>query len=77
MRRFLPPWTVERLPGGFKVIDGNDECRASSGYRPPTFPPATMITTAADASANSYDDLSRSSKCPHQGGRGAASNSWA
>ena len=20
-RRFPPPWTVERLPGGFKVID--------------------------------------------------------
>jgi hypothetical protein len=23
-RRFPPPWTVERLPGGFKVIDANE-----------------------------------------------------
>ena len=23
MRRFPPPWTVEQLPGGFKVIDAN------------------------------------------------------
>jgi hypothetical protein len=22
-RRFPPPWTVEMLPGGFKVIDAN------------------------------------------------------
>ena len=21
MRRFPPPWTVEKIPGGFKVID--------------------------------------------------------
>jgi hypothetical protein len=22
-RRFPPPWTVEKIPGGFKVIDAN------------------------------------------------------
>lgn len=22
-RRFPPPWTVERLPGGFKVVDAS------------------------------------------------------
>jgi hypothetical protein len=27
-RRFPPPWTVERLPGGFKVIDANGQSRA-------------------------------------------------
>jgi hypothetical protein len=24
-RRFPPPWTIERLPGGFKVIDVNGQ----------------------------------------------------
>ena len=24
-RRFPPPWTVERFPGGFKVIDANGQ----------------------------------------------------
>ena len=28
MRRFPPPWTVERLPGGFKVIDANGQSLA-------------------------------------------------
>ena len=26
--RFPPPWTVERLPGGFKVIDANGQSLA-------------------------------------------------
>jgi hypothetical protein len=25
MRRFPPPWTVEALDGGFKVIDANGQ----------------------------------------------------
>ena len=25
MRRFPPPWTVEKIPGGFKVIDANGQ----------------------------------------------------
>ena len=24
-RRFPPPWTIERLPGGFKVIDADGQ----------------------------------------------------
>ena len=28
MRRFPPPWTVGRLPGGFKVIDANGQSLA-------------------------------------------------
>ena len=27
-RRFPPPWTVKRLPGGFKVIDANGQSLA-------------------------------------------------
>ena len=27
-RRFPPPWTVQRLPGGFKVIDANGQSLA-------------------------------------------------
>jgi hypothetical protein len=27
-RRFPPPWTVERLPGGFKVTDANGQSLA-------------------------------------------------
>jgi hypothetical protein len=27
-RRFPPPWTVERLPGGFKVIDADGQSLA-------------------------------------------------
>jgi hypothetical protein len=27
-RRFPPPWTVDRLPGGFKVIDANGQSLA-------------------------------------------------
>ena len=27
-RRFPPPWTVERLPGSFKVIDANGQSLA-------------------------------------------------
>ena len=25
MRRFPPPWTVEALDGGFKIVDGNGQ----------------------------------------------------
>ena len=28
MRRFPPPWTVEQIPGGFKVIDANGQSLA-------------------------------------------------
>jgi hypothetical protein len=28
MRRFPPPWTVERIPGGLKVIDANGQSLA-------------------------------------------------
>jgi len=28
MRRFLPPWTVEQIPGGFKVLDANGQSLA-------------------------------------------------
>ena len=27
-RRFPPPWTVMRLPGGFKVVDANGQSLA-------------------------------------------------
>lgn len=27
-RRFPPPWKIERLPGGFKVIDANGQSLA-------------------------------------------------
>jgi hypothetical protein len=27
-RRFPPPWTVEKIPGGFKVIDANGQTLA-------------------------------------------------
>jgi hypothetical protein len=28
MRRFPPPWTVEKIPGGFKVLDANQQSLA-------------------------------------------------
>jgi len=28
MRRFAPPWTVEQIPGGFKVLDANGQSLA-------------------------------------------------
>ena len=28
MRRFPPPWTVEKIPGGLKVLDGNGQSLA-------------------------------------------------
>jgi hypothetical protein len=28
MRRFLPPWTVEQIPGGYKVKDANGQSLA-------------------------------------------------
>jgi hypothetical protein len=28
MRRFPPPWTVEEIPGGFKVVDANKQAIA-------------------------------------------------
>ena len=27
-RRFPPPWTVEQIPGGFKVVDANGQSLA-------------------------------------------------
>jgi hypothetical protein len=27
-RRFLPPWQVEQIPGGFKVLDANGQSLA-------------------------------------------------
>ena len=27
-RRFPPPWTIERLPGGFKVVDAHGQSLA-------------------------------------------------
>ena len=27
-RRFPPPWTVEKIPGGFKVVDANHQSLA-------------------------------------------------
>ena len=27
-RRFPPPWTVEQIPGGFKVLDANGQSLA-------------------------------------------------
>ena len=27
-RRFPPPWTVEQIPGGFKVLDANGQALA-------------------------------------------------
>ena len=29
MRRFPPPWTLEALDGGFKIVDGNGQTLAS------------------------------------------------
>lgn len=28
MRRFPPPWTVESIPGGFKILDANGQALA-------------------------------------------------
>jgi len=28
MRRFPPPWAVEKIPGGFKVLDANEQSLA-------------------------------------------------
>ena len=28
MRRFPPPWTVEQIPGGLKVVDANGQALA-------------------------------------------------
>jgi len=28
MRRFPPPWTVEKIPGGYKVLDANGQSLA-------------------------------------------------
>jgi len=33
MRRFPPPWTVERIAGGFKVLDANGQSLAYFYYR--------------------------------------------
>ena len=44
MRRFPPPWTIERLPGGFKVIDASGQSLAyfyarASDLEAPVIPP--------------------------------------
>ena len=28
MRRFAPPWTIESIPGGFKVLDADGQSLA-------------------------------------------------
>ena len=28
MRRFPPPWTIEQIPGGYKVLDANGQSLA-------------------------------------------------
>jgi hypothetical protein len=28
MRRFPPPWTIEKIPGGLKVLDANQQSLA-------------------------------------------------
>jgi hypothetical protein len=28
MKRFPPPWTVEQIPGGYKIKDANGQSRA-------------------------------------------------
>ena len=28
MRRFPPPWTVEQIPGGYKILDSNGQSLA-------------------------------------------------
>ena len=33
MRRFPPPWTAERIEGGFKVVDANGQSIAYVSYR--------------------------------------------
>jgi hypothetical protein len=33
MRRFRPPWTVEQIPGGYKVLDASGQSLASMGAR--------------------------------------------
>ena len=36
-RRFPPPWRVEQIPGGYKILDANgqprDPCRDAVAYR--------------------------------------------
>ena len=32
MRRFPPPWTVEEIPGGLKVVDANGQSLATSTF---------------------------------------------
>ena len=45
-RRFPPPWTVERLPGGFKVIDANDERRNRCAGHSTALPGVKLEQTA-------------------------------
>jgi hypothetical protein len=40
-RRFPPPWTVEKIPGGLKVVDANGQ---SLAYVYSREPPADAIT---------------------------------
>jgi hypothetical protein len=33
VRRLPPPWTVEQVPGGYKVLDANEQSlKADSGH---------------------------------------------
>jgi hypothetical protein len=35
MRRFPPPWTIEELEAGFKVVDSNGQTLAYIGHADP------------------------------------------
>jgi len=43
-RRFPPPWTVEQMPGGFKVVDANGQALVDAVAR------ETRSTTPSSAS---------------------------
>lgn len=47
MRRFPAPWTVEEIPGGYKVVDAN---KVPLAY--------VYANTSLDAGVNAYDKLS-------------------
>jgi hypothetical protein len=45
-RRFPPPWTVEKIPGGLKVVDANGRSLAYvySRETPPDARPSGVLT---------------------------------
>jgi hypothetical protein len=46
MRRFRPPWTVEQIPGGYKVLDANGQSLAYVyGLRQKPMPTQRVLTT--------------------------------